>query len=68
MTAAEQLKTATISKPTDRTIRIEREFDAPRDLVFATFVNPDLVPSGGARGARPPRSSRWTSAPAATIA
>ena len=43
MTAAQQLKTATVTTPTDRTIHIEREFDAPRDLVFATFTNPDLV-------------------------
>ncbi len=51
MTAAEQLKTATVTKPTDRTIRIEREFDAPRDLVFATFTDPDLVPEWwGPRG------------------
>ena len=51
MTAAQQLKTATVTKPTDRTIRIEREFDAPRDLVFATFTDPDLVPEWwGPRG------------------
>jgi len=50
MTAA-QLKTATVTTPTDRTIHIEREFDAPRDLVFATFTNPDLIPEWwGPRG------------------
>jgi len=50
MTAAE-LKTATVTTPTDRTIHIEREFDAPRDLVFATFTNPDLIPEWwGPRG------------------
>ncbi len=51
MTAGQQLKTATVTKPTDRTIRIEREFDAPRDLVFATYTDPDLVPEWwGPRG------------------
>ena len=50
MTAAE-LKTATVTTPTDRTIHIEREFDAPRDLVFATFTDPDLIPEWwGPRG------------------
>lgn len=37
-------KTAAVSAPTDRTIRIEREFDAPRDRVFAVFTDPELVP------------------------
>jgi uncharacterized protein YndB with AHSA1/START domain len=51
MTAAQQLKTATVTTPTDRTIHIEREFDAPRDLVFATYTNPDLIPEWwGPRG------------------
>lgn len=51
MTAAQQLKTATVTTPTDRTIRIEREFDAPREIVFATFTNPDLIPEWwGPRG------------------
>jgi uncharacterized protein YndB with AHSA1/START domain len=44
MTAAQQLKTATVTTPTDRTIRIEREFDAPRDQVFATMLDPELIP------------------------
>jgi uncharacterized protein YndB with AHSA1/START domain len=51
MTAAQELKTATLTTPTDRTIRIEREFDAPRDLVFATYTDPDLIPEWwGPRG------------------
>jgi uncharacterized protein YndB with AHSA1/START domain len=51
MTAAQELKTATVTTPTDRTIRIEREFDAPRDVVFATFTDPDLIPEWwGPRG------------------
>ena len=51
MTAAQELKTATVTTPTDRTIHIEREFDAPRDVVFATFTDPDLIPEWwGPRG------------------
>jgi uncharacterized protein YndB with AHSA1/START domain len=37
-------KTATVTTPTDREIRIERVFDAPRDRVFALFTDPDLIP------------------------
>ena len=35
---------ATVTTPTDREIRIERVFNAPRDVVFAAMTNPDLVP------------------------
>ena len=44
MTAAQQLKTATVTTPTDRTIHIERIFEAPRDRVYEAMTNPDLVP------------------------
>jgi uncharacterized protein YndB with AHSA1/START domain len=37
-------KTATVTTPTDREIRIERVFDAPRDRVFALFTDPSLIP------------------------
>ena len=37
-------KTATVSTPTDREIHIERVFDAPRDVVFATYTDPELIP------------------------
>jgi uncharacterized protein YndB with AHSA1/START domain len=40
----QQAPKATITTPTDREIRIERVFDAPRDKVFATYTNPDLIP------------------------
>jgi uncharacterized protein YndB with AHSA1/START domain len=43
MTADTQQRMATVTTPTDREIRIEREFDAPRDLVFATMLDPELV-------------------------
>jgi len=35
---------ATVTTPSDREIRIERVFDAPRDRVFATFTDPELIP------------------------
>jgi uncharacterized protein YndB with AHSA1/START domain len=38
------MTTATVTTPTDREIRIEREFDAPRDRVFALMTDPKLIP------------------------
>jgi uncharacterized protein YndB with AHSA1/START domain len=38
-----------VSTPTEREIVIEREFDAPRERVFAAFVDPELVPRWWAR-------------------
>jgi uncharacterized protein YndB with AHSA1/START domain len=35
---------ATITTPSDREIRLEREFDAPRDRVFAAYTDPELIP------------------------
>lgn len=47
----QQTQSATITTPTDREIHIERVFDAPRDQVFAVFVDPELVPEWwGPRG------------------
>jgi uncharacterized protein YndB with AHSA1/START domain len=44
---------ATVTKPSDREIRIERTFEAPRDRVFAVFTDPELVPEWyGPRGTR----------------
>ena len=34
----------TVSTPSDREIRMEREFDAPRELVYRAFTDPELVP------------------------
>jgi uncharacterized protein YndB with AHSA1/START domain len=43
--------TATVTTPTDREIHIEREFDAPRDKVFAVYTDPELIPEWwGPRG------------------
>ena len=47
----QQAPTATVTTPTDREIRIERVFDAPRDRVFATYTDPALIPEWwGPRG------------------
>ena len=40
----QQAPTATLTKPTDREIYVERVFDAPRDRVFAAFTDPELIP------------------------
>ena len=41
---ADQAQAATVTTPTEREIRIERVFDAPRDRVFAVYTDPALVP------------------------
>jgi uncharacterized protein YndB with AHSA1/START domain len=43
-------RTAKITTPTDREIRIERIFDAPRDRVWRAFSEPDLVAQWWGRG------------------
>jgi len=35
---------ATVTTPSEREIRIEREFDAPRERVFAVYTDPELIP------------------------
>jgi uncharacterized protein YndB with AHSA1/START domain len=54
MTNAQQsTRLATVTTPGDRDIHIEREFDAPRDRVFALFTDPELVSQWwGPRGTR----------------
>ena len=44
MTTDQQARTVAVTTPADREIRVERVFDAPRDLVFATFHDPELIP------------------------
>jgi uncharacterized protein YndB with AHSA1/START domain len=41
---------ATITKPSDREIRIERIFDAPRDRVWRAMTDPKLVAQWWGRG------------------
>jgi uncharacterized protein YndB with AHSA1/START domain len=46
-----QAPTAALTTPTDREIRVERVFDAPRDRVFAVYTDPELIPEWwGPRG------------------
>ncbi len=40
----------TLTTPTDRTIRVEREFDAPRDRVWRAYTEPDLLAQWWGRG------------------
>jgi uncharacterized protein YndB with AHSA1/START domain len=37
-------KTTVIAEPGKQEVVITRTFDAPRELVFRTFTNPDLIP------------------------
>ncbi len=39
----QQAPTTTVTTPTEREIRIERVFDAPRDRVFAAWTDPELL-------------------------
>jgi uncharacterized protein YndB with AHSA1/START domain len=39
-----EARRAAITAPTEREIRVERVFDAPRDRVFAAFTDPELIP------------------------
>ena len=41
---------ATLTTPGDREIRIERVFDAPRELVWRAFTDPELVAQWWGRG------------------
>ncbi len=44
MTSNQQSQAASVTTPGERDIRIERVFDAPRDRVFATYIDPSLIP------------------------
>jgi len=44
MMSDQQAATAVVSTPSDREIRAERIFDAPRERVFALFTDPAMVP------------------------
>jgi uncharacterized protein YndB with AHSA1/START domain len=51
MTSDQQTARAIVTTPTEREIRIERIFDAPRDVVFALWTDPTLIPEWwGPRG------------------
>lgn len=40
----QQTQGTSLSTPSDREIRVERVFEAPRDLVFSTYTDPELIP------------------------
>jgi uncharacterized protein YndB with AHSA1/START domain len=48
--SATSSRAATITTPTDREIRIERVFDAPRDRVWRAFTDPKLLAQWWGRG------------------
>jgi uncharacterized protein YndB with AHSA1/START domain len=51
-TETQTTRNATITTPSDREIRIERVFDAPRDRVWRAFTDPALVAQWWGRGNR----------------
>lgn len=48
--ATKSANKATVTTPTDREIRIERTFDAPRDRVWRAFTDPELLAQWWGRG------------------
>ena len=50
-----------LTTPTDREIRVERVFDAPRDRVFAAYTDPELIPEWWGPHGTTTASTRWTS-------
>jgi uncharacterized protein YndB with AHSA1/START domain len=66
MNQAAHVNKATITTPTDRQIRTERIFNAPRDRVWKAFTNPELVAQWWGRGNKvvlekfePKTGGRW---------
>jgi uncharacterized protein YndB with AHSA1/START domain len=49
-TAKKSAHAAKLTKPSDREIRIERIFDAPRDRVWRAFTDPKLIAQWWGRG------------------
>ena len=49
-TPVNEAGTSTVTTPTDREIRVERIFDAPRERVWRAFTNPELVAQWWGRG------------------
>jgi uncharacterized protein YndB with AHSA1/START domain len=48
--STQEPQTSDLTTPTDREIHIERVFDAPRDLVWRAFTEPELVAQWWGRG------------------
>ena len=66
MSPAANENKAKITTPTDREIRTERIFNAPRERVWKAFTNPELVAQWWGRGNKlvmerfePKRGGRW---------
>jgi uncharacterized protein YndB with AHSA1/START domain len=49
-TPVQQPPTSVLTTPSDREVRIERVFEAPRDLVWRAFTEPELVAQWWGRG------------------
>jgi uncharacterized protein YndB with AHSA1/START domain len=49
-TPLQQPPTSVLTTPSDREVRIERVFEAPRDLVWRAFTEPELVAQWWGRG------------------
>ena len=49
-TPVNEAGTSTVTTPTDREIRMERLFDAPRERVWRAFTNPELIAQWWGRG------------------
>ena len=50
MSTPSQSRPATVTTPTDRELRIERIFDAPVEVVWRAFTDPNLVAQWWGRG------------------
>jgi uncharacterized protein YndB with AHSA1/START domain len=48
--ASQPAGTSTVTTPTDRQVRVERVFDAPRERVWRAFTDPTLVAQWWGRG------------------
>ena len=52
MTVEQQPRSVTMSTPTERELRFERVFNAPRDTVWRTFTDPSLIAEWWGGGTR----------------
>ncbi len=52
MTTAQQPRQITITTPSEHEIRFERVFDAPRDVVWNAFTDPELISEWWGGGAQ----------------
>lgn len=50
MSSAMETRTVKLTQPSDRELRSERIFDAPRDIVWRAYTEPDLIKQWWGRG------------------